>query len=69
MLRISIGIMIGSMIPAAWMGEMANDMSGTASNANPPNPPFEIPVMSTAIIAMVTNQGSANSSGIRRLVE
>ncbi len=59
--------MIGSMMPAAWMGEMANDMSGTASNAKPPNPPLEMPVTSTETIATNTNQGSVKSSGIRPL--
>ena len=46
------------------MGEIANDISGTESKANPPNPPFEIPVIKTEIIATERNQGSVRRSGI-----
>jgi hypothetical protein len=50
------------MIAAAAAGGMTSAMSGVATAAPPPVPPFEIPVMATAGSATAQNQGSAINS-------
>lgn len=49
---------MGSMMAAASVGEVCNDISGTARMPNAPeNPPFETPVINTAIpISEMSNQ-------------
>jgi hypothetical protein len=39
------------------MGEIVRAISGTANKANPPNPPLEMPVMITAIMALTQKSG------------
>ena len=64
MLNTSMGIITGSIIPAACIGEITSDKSGTASNAIPPKPPLDIPVTKTAIIATHKKRGSESNSNI-----
>jgi hypothetical protein len=52
----------GNRMAAACAGGMVSAISGVATAAPPPSPPFENPVRATAGTASAQNQGSAINS-------
>jgi len=51
-------------MPAAWTGEIASAITGTAKMPSPPRPPLDMPVVITAITAHIQNTGSEISDNV-----